>query len=230
MSASTLTTVYLVGSLGRRFGEKWELDVMSPGEAVRAIDINTRGALGAFLCGPAKNRPFKVALQRKDNAIDKEEATHRSGRSTIYIIPTIRGRDKGFTKIIIGAALIALSFVPGVQAFTIPALGLKAGFLSTMFVAFGASLVLGGISQLLTPRPETPKETEERLSKSFDGNASTVVQGGCVPVVYGRALVPAIPISISIENNDVSVTDSGEPPGDVDGTELPGGGIQYDPA
>ena len=53
-----LTTIHLVGSLGERFGKTWHLDVKSPAEAIRAIDVNTRGALAAYLRGPGRERGF----------------------------------------------------------------------------------------------------------------------------------------------------------------------------
>ena len=224
--APKLTTVYLVGSLGRAMGkEKWELDVKSTAEAIKAININTRGALERYLGGPAKERLYRVAIQKRSNVIDPNELGNRSGYGTIFIMPTIRGRNSGAGKIIAGAALIALAFVPGVQAFAIA--GLKAGFLSNALIGFGASFLIGGITQLLTPTPKGPAgQEEQRQSSTFAGNASAVVQGSCVPVVYGRALVSPIPVSVTFDNNDVSVTDAGNV-GVVTVDNLQGGGQQY---
>lgn len=222
MNTAALTQVYLVGSLGKRFGEHWELSVSSPAEAIRALDVNTKGELAAYLRGPAAKRWYKVAVQRPDNVLDATEVTHRSGRGAIYIIPTIRGRNSGVGKILVGAALIALSFVnPGLTGFALKAYG-------SILVGFGTSLVVGGISQLLTPRPQTPgPDAEQANSTSFQGNTTAIAQGGCVPVVYGRMLVSALPISITITNNDVATTQAGES-GVVITTNLQGGGQQYE--
>lgn len=216
-----LTTVYLVGSLGRAMGrEKWELDVKSTAEAIKAININTRGALERYLSGPAKERLYKVAIQKRSNVIDTAELGNRSGHGAIFIMPTIKGRNSGAGKIIAGAALIALAFVPGVNV-------LAAGLAAKLFIGFGTSLLLGGITQLLTPTPKGPAgQEEQRQSSTFAGNASAVVQGSCVPVVYGRALVSPIPVSITFDNNDVSVTDAGDV-GVVTVDNLQGGGQQY---
>lgn len=227
-----LTTIHLVGSLGAAMGRHtWELDVKSPGEALRAIDINTRGALFAYLGGPARTRAYRIALQRRDNVIDAQEAANRSGRSTIYIMPTIRGRNSGTGKIIVGAALIALSFInPGLLPYTWSFVGTAAFTAATTIItSFGISLVLGGITQLLTPTPQGPNANPEQAqSTSFPGTAGAVVQGGCIPVVYGRALVSPIPIAVTVTNNDVSSTDAGTQ-GGVNATPLPGGGTQYEP-
>ncbi len=234
MSAE-LTKIVLVGSLGKAIGRsEWHLDVRSTSEALRAIDINTRGALGDYLRGPARDRFYRIALQKRTNVIDPKEATNRSGRSTIYIMPAIRGRDKGIGKIIAGVALIALTVLSAGGAFGVAAEAFfgTAGGLSVagaITIGFGVSLILGGISQILTPRPQGPNASPEQAqSTAFPGTAAAVVQGGCVPVVYGRALVSPIPVSITTNNNDVSTSAAGTL-GDVITVQIPGGGSQYAP-
>ncbi len=214
MSAE-LTTVYFVGSLGKAIGHhRVELDVKSPAEAIRAMEANTKGALGRYLRGPAANKYYRIAVQKKDNTIDPKEASNRTGRSTIYFIPTIRGRNSGWGKIIVGAVLIIIG------AFTAVVGG---GYL----IGFGVSLLFGGVVQLLTPIPKGPTAAQEQAaSTTFPGNAATVVQGAPVPIIYGRALATPIPISITVSNNDTSTTAAGTP-GDPTTSTLDGGGVQY---
>lgn len=229
--SATLTTVHLVGSLGRAVErEEWTLDVKSPGEAIHAINVLTRGALERYLAGPARARLYRIALGKRDNVIDAKEGGNRSGRTTIYIMPTIRGRNSGIGKVLAGIALIGLAIIN--PAFLPFALQTAAGGLTlagSIVVGFGISLVLGGISQILTPKPEGPTtQPEQAQSTSFPGNAGSVVQGGCVPVVYGHALVSPIPVSVTITNNDVSTSAAGTP-GSVIVTPIDGGGTQYGP-
>lgn len=233
-----LTKVYLVGSLGKALGrELWELDVTSVSEALRAIDINTRGGLERYLRGPGAKRHYKIALQKKTNLIDiKEEVHNRSGRSAIYIMPTIKGRNDGWGKVAAGVVILALAWWnPYGWAYTAGAVAGAGGaatsasltIAGSLAVGFGVSLVLGGITQLLTPTARSPQEAaEQKNSTTFQGNAATVVQGGCVPVVYGRALVTPIPVSITVDNDDLSTTSAGEE-GVIEETDLNGGGIQY---
>lgn len=225
-----LTTIHLVGSLGRAIGHtKLELDVFSAAEAVRAIDIVTNGKLGTYLSGPARDKLYKVAVQRKENTIGREELHNRSGRSTIFIMPTIRGRDSGVGKVLAGVALIALAVIGGPAGWAIAGQG--AGWfgagIATIGVGFGVSLLVGGITQLLTPSPKTTDNAELAQSTSFQGNASAVAQGGPIPVVYGRALVPAVPISVTVLSNNVSSTSAGTL-GAIGITRLKGGGVQYE--
>lgn len=246
MNTPTLTTVYLVGSLGRAMRRtKWELDVKSVSEAVRAIDINTRGALAAYLSGPARDRHYKIALQKRDAVIDPAEMSHRSGRSTIYIMPTIRGRKGGVGKILLGVALVALAFtgagamlgstmygiMGGTAGVSLGAGGYAAvaglSLIGTAVAGFGVSLILGGITQLITPKAQgdvTPEE--QRASTTFPGNTTAVVQGGAIPLVYGHALVSPTPISVTIANNDVSISNAGVVAGRTT-WNLEGGGVQY---
>lgn len=234
MTTPTLTTIHLVGSLGRAVGHyKLEMDVFSVGEAVRAIDIVTDGKLSQYLRGPGKDKYYKVALQKRDNVVDKEELTHRSGRSTIWIIPTIRGRNSSGGKILAGIAILALTYFTGGLAVGaagwMGATATAASPLGIMAIGFGVSLLLGGITQLLTPKPQGPAANEEMAqSTSFQGNATAVVQGGPVPIVYGRMLVPALPISITISNNTQQITNAGTL-GTVDSTDLQGGGTEDSP-
>lgn len=236
-----LTTIHLVGSLGRAPGittSTWHLDVKSTAEALRAININTRGALERYLRGPGRDRGYRIALQKRENVIDPSEAGNRSGRSTIYILPALRGRNSGTGKIIAGAALLALvslasaGFLTAAAGNFVGAGVFSGGSLTSaglVAVGFGTSLILGGITQLLTPTPRSPTDAPDAVNSStFQGNASVVVQGGCVPLVYGRALVSPIPISITIANNDVPITDAGTV-GTVVTTNLPGGSTQYEP-
>lgn len=235
MSKKELTKVYLVGSLGKAIGrEEWDLDVNSVSEALRAIDINTKGGLERYLRGPGAKRHYKIALQKKENLIDiKGEMHNKSGRSTIYVMPTIRGRNEGWQKIAAGVVILALTYftgglaTPAVGGWATAGASSSLGLVGSVAVGFGISLVLGGITQTLTPTARTPEEAaEQRNSTVFQGNASVVVQGGVVPVIYGRALVTPIPISITIDNDDLSTTSAGDE-GTVEETELQGGGIQY---
>ena len=189
--------VHLGGRLGTLFGRMWSLNVNSVAEAIHAININTKGALHQYLAKDNGQRKYVVSLQKKDNSIGEEELKNRIGHSDIYIYPSVRGRSDGF-KIILGAALILVGlFVPGL------------GLYGVALIGFGASLVLGGITQWLTP---TPKQYQQNQSYDFQGNATTVNQGGCVPVVYGRYLVAPLPISIAFNGqagNSVSVSGGG---------------------
>jgi len=222
-----LTNIFLVGSLGTRFGKKWSLNVKSIPEALRAINVNTKNKLFEYLSGDAKSKLYKIAVGKKQNVIPANEASNRSGNNNIYIIPTVAGADSGLGKILAGIAIIGLAVVTGgLAGVAIGAKGLV-GALLLGAVGVGVSLVLGGVVQLLTPVPKFDANEEATARSSvFQGNSVGAAQGGTPSVIYGRALVSPMPISISINNNDVSTTKAGAQ-GIVERTNLAGGGYEY---
>jgi predicted phage tail protein len=222
-----LTTIHLGGALGKRFGEIWRLRVSSPAEALRAIDTNTRGAFLAYLGGAGKAKYYKVALGRKDQLLGAEEVGHRSGTVDIYVWPTIKARNSGVGKIIAGIALLALVIWNPAGLFYVAANATTAGGLTVLgdvTVAVGTSLLLGGISQLLAPHPN--QNQGELNSNNFQGTIAAGQQGGSVPVVYGKALVSPIPVSIWFNAVDWNTTANAYV-GTLQITDLPGGGTEY---
>jgi predicted phage tail protein len=100
-------------------------------------------------------------------------------------------------RIIAGIALVAIGlFVPGIGA-----LGVQ------ILVGVGASLVLGGVAQLLTPTPRVAQgadtQDDPRKSYSFSGIQNTSRQGVPVPIVYGETVVGSVVISAGIDTVQV---------------------------
>lgn len=75
-------------------------------------------------------------------------------------------------------------------------------------IGIGASLVLGGVAQLLTPVPKIPtgknSDKDPRKSYSFSGVQNTSRQGVPVPIVYGETLVGSVVISAGIDTVQVT--------------------------
>lgn len=213
------TRIVLGGKLGLLFGEEWQLDVMSPTEALRAIDANLGGQLRTYLGGEGAKGLYRVCVQRDDNDLAKEEIDHRSGRSDIYVLPAIEGANSGAGKIILGIALLAVAWW-NPYAWGSVIIGAIGGM--------GASLVLGGVTQLLTPIPKDAASSEQRQSFDFQGAATATAQGVCVPIVYGRMLIAPVPIAIAFNTQDLSVTANVEA-GGVETNPLPGGGYEFVP-
>ena len=86
--------------------------------------------------------------------------------------------------------------------------GLATGFISatasTIIGGIGASLVLGGIAQLISPQQtyssaERGKEAARFESFTFSGITNTVQQGLPVPICYGRAYIGSSVISSGLD-------------------------------
>lgn len=201
-----LTTIHLGGKLGQLFGKRWDLMVASPAEAIRAIDVNLKGELRKYLFKQGKTKFYKVGVGKKDALIEEKELGNRSGNSTIHISPVAKGRNSGVGKIFAAVAIAVATF------YTFGTAGIFANAaLATAGYAAAASLAIGGVVQLLTPTPNFNQNAEGDSrgdgSTFFQGGATAISQGGAIGLVYGRALVTPMPISISTNNTDRSKPD-----------------------
>jgi predicted phage tail protein len=117
----------------------------------------------------------------------------------LVIAPVITGAggSGGSTlgKILVGAALIGLAFVPGIGTAIIGTFGVGAGAgaaagisVGSLLFGLGTSLVLSGIADLLAPTPKKPKDNETRSSYLFDRAAELTTQGMPIPLLYGQFL------------------------------------------
>lgn len=142
---------------------------------------------------------YRVSLGERDLVL--EEIHEPAGRQVIKIVPVVAGAGK-VGSILAGVALIALSFVSfGAGAFA--GVGIAGAFGSTALFGVGVNLLLGGISQLLTPTPATgigsDSNSDPRKSYSFSSIQNTSRQGTPVPVVYGETIVGSVVISAGID-------------------------------
>jgi predicted phage tail protein len=187
-----LTTVVLGGPLGRRFGRVWRLDlgVPSPAEAVRALSAVCKGFARYLVENSA---PGFHVFDGKQDVGAEELATPAAGSRVITVMPALAGAKAGWFQVVLGAVLIA-----GGAVMTLTGFG--AAFAPTAF-GLGASLVVGGVSQLLfaPPTPLAPVERpENQPSYTFNGPVNTLGQGHPVPICYGELEVGNCVISAGI--------------------------------
>ncbi len=126
-------------------------------------------------------------------ALSENELGHPSGEQEIRIIPVIGGAGVA-GRILAGVALVAASFIPGVGALAV-----------NLMLGVGASLVLGGVAQLISPVPTLDggddSQGDPRKSYSFSGIQITSRQGLPIPVVYGEMIVGSIVVISSIDSD-----------------------------
>ena len=182
----------------------FEADVASAAEAVRFLVTNFPN-----LERHMADQHYRVSVGSYDLTL--EELHDPAGQQEIKVVPVMAGAGGGVGRILIGAALIAGAFFTG--GATIGLLGLAAPIaVSTVLAGIGATLVLGGVSQLLTPVPKVNQLTggtaantdqDPRKSYSFSGIQQTSRQGVPVPIVYGETLVGSVVISAGIDTVQV---------------------------
>jgi predicted phage tail protein len=79
---------------------------------------------------------------------------------------------------------------------------IASGSMASMAMNFGASLVLGGIAQMLAPTPKTPETKESVQNYAFNGATNTTRQGVAIPICYGQLMVGGAVISSGVSPED----------------------------
>ncbi|WP_105875130.1 tail assembly protein [Cronobacter malonaticus] len=197
---SELVHVQLGGAMAKHFGRHWHLKVRNTKQAIDLIEANRPG--------------FKAWIKRNMNTYDKYhiQITNKQGHkwsmdeteyqmmgesdniSRIRITPVPRGSGgSGFEwfQTLVGAAMVV------VGAFT----SVVTGGASTALVAGGLSLMMGGISMLLSPQAanSSVRQADNTESFYFDGPQNTTNQGNPVQLIYGEeVLVGSQVVSSSI--------------------------------
>jgi len=206
MSATQLTSIKVYGELADFLGfTVFDAAVSDAAEAVRCLMANFP-KLEAHM-GP---RYYKIIID--DVEIEPKEYFHPTN-SAIKIVPVVGGEGgRGLGSVLMGAAMIGLAFATGGAALawtaTVPGVtpavfaGVSGTFFGKAALYIGAGLVLGGISQMLTPVP--PKPTEETQdSFAFASPVNLSKAGSVVPVLYGQRLIGSTVISAGIHVEEV---------------------------
>ncbi len=206
-----LRKVRLYGQLAEFVGRKViEADLSSAAEAVRMLIANF-----PELDRHMADQNYRVLVG--DGALTLDDLHNPVGQEEIKIVPVIVGAGGSTGQVLAGAALIGLSLAfPGGGLFGGTVFGFlggpaaSAGILTAVGTGIsyiGASLVLGGVAQMISPTPEIqqgPDTVQDpRKSFSFSGIQNTSRGGTPVPIVYGKTLTGSVVISAGIDTEQV---------------------------
>lgn len=186
----TLRTVRLYGVAGTRFGRVHRLAVASTREAVRALCVTVPG-FEKFMMN-AKDNGLTFAVFHGRRNVTEDEIEHPVGSDEIRIAPILIGsKNGGLFQTILGAALVV------VGVFT-------SEFGGSTLIGLGASMMLGGVMQMLSPQTSglAGAGPNNGTSYYFNGPVNSAAQGEPVPLVYGRMLVGSKVISSGIYAED----------------------------
>ena len=219
--------IRLYGPLAKFIGQrKFLAEISSAGEAVRMLLANFPG-----LERHMADQYYKVIVDSHESDLDE---IHYPASQTIKIVPVLGGAGGGTGKILAGVALVAFALIAGPAAGGFLGLGASAfgtaatattaatGFVlgagaAAVIGSVGVALILGGVSQLLSPTPQLGQigpasqslggrntttegtEMDPQESYSFSGIQNTSRQGTPVPVVYGETIVGSVVISAGID-------------------------------
>ena len=197
------TEIKLYGHLKEATGRSsFKAKVSNTAEAVKFLIANF-----PTLEHEMANQYYRVSVNNVD--IDKTELHDPVGIAEIKIVPVITGSGRGFGKILLGAALIGLSFLLPGPAIPFKNLQFGGGALFTGgttiargLAYIGAALVLQGIADLFTPAVEP--EAEDPLSANFSNAINTTLATVPIPILYGECITGSVVISAGIDTADGS--------------------------
>jgi predicted phage tail protein len=212
-----MKVVKVYGALRKKLGQcRFEFYADTPAQALKALCVNFPGLDRWFVDREGDGMHFRVTVGREKitNAAPEGLVLPWSEREVFSITPVVTGAGEGFTNVLIGIGLIAVSFLlPGAGAFgttsifgATAATAGTAGALTTLATSLsliGASLILTGVAQMISPQPElgfnTGKEAARLESFTFSGIVNTSKQGLPVPIAYGRVFTGSAVISSGLD-------------------------------
>lgn len=194
-----MVNVRFYGSL-KQFGSDFRLDCQTTAEIVQALTSQIP-KLRQFI----QQGLFTVRVGRDyfDNRYLEQGLSHKlKDDATVHFTPVLKGsKHGGLFGVIAGVAIIAGAI----------ALGPLAGIISTnaawIVGSVGASLLLGGVAQMLTKMPEMKQGTEKenKQSTAFSNLSNMTAQGKPMPLAYGRIRVGSLIISQGVETMDTEI-------------------------
>ena len=193
-----MVNVRFYGSL-KQFGSEFRLDCKTPAEVVQAL-ASQIPKLRQFI----QQGLFTVRVGRDyfDNRYLEQGLNQKlKDDATVHFTPTLKGSKRGgLFGVIAGVALIATAFALGPLGFSV--IGANAAW---MVGGVGASMLLGGVAQMLTKMPSmsTGKDAEKKQSTSFSNLSNMAAQGRPMPLAYGRIRVGSLIISQGVETMDI---------------------------
>ncbi len=124
----------------------------------------------------------------------------------IHIVPRVAGaKSGGVFQIVLGAAAIAGSFFTAGATLAAWGAAIGAGGMTGILFSLGASMVLGGVAQMLAPKARTPRTQTTDNGKQntyFSSLDNMVAQGNVLPVLYGEMRVGSRVVSQEISTAD----------------------------
>jgi predicted phage tail protein len=208
-----------MGELGERFGaEHTYYNLRNAADAIKLLCINMPEFKDYLLESEENGIGYQVLQGGVD--FNYEDLLLPFGERELVIVPVVSGSGDAGSQILAGIGLIALTIITGGIASAGVALGglFGIGTVGTAIVGIGASLVLGGVAQALSPQPQVPtlggfgtttygggsrmgsrnrtngpenvtSGIDGQQSYAYTGAANSVGVGATVPLAYGKVLI-----------------------------------------
>ena len=206
-----MKVVKVYGALRKRLGQcRFEFDVATPAQAIKALCVNFPGLDKWLIDSEQDGVGYRVAISKEKVTEENVNPLFMpfSDREVFSITPVVAGAGRSAGSILAGIGLIALAVVNPFGAAAIGTLGITAPIaVSAAVGTIGATLLLGGIAQAISPQPEPPSIEESARLESFtiSNVVNTSRQGLPVPIAYGRVFVGSAVLSSGLDVDQVQV-------------------------
>ena len=235
--------VLLAGELGEKYGKQHEYyNLQTPADAIKLLCFNYPKLKQELIQAHHNGVGYKVIQGGASMGYDELQLPF--GSKPLLVVPVISGSGGKTGQILLGVGLVAASFLlPGAGLFgTTSAFGISAAgatgagvvagsafgtALGVGLSAVGASLILQGTANLISPQPQLGNLGANRIrgkgtsvrgpgpdgvtrggsgeqSYAFTGPANTVGTGATLPVIYGRVITGGHLLAADLEVSDDS--------------------------
>ena len=221
-------TVRLLGDLGERYGVEHEYhNLRTPADAIKLLCINKPELMKEL--AEAHEHGIGYRMIQAGTDLDYADLKLPIGSNDLILVPVVVGSGGGVGKVLAGVALVLAAVVLcpvaiGAVGVTLGGAGVIGATAATAIGAIGASLILGGVAEMLSPQPVIPtpggmdraeatstdgpqsvtRGTDGRQSYFYTGAANTVGVGVTIPVAYGEVLIGSNLLSANVEIADES--------------------------
>lgn len=190
-----MTKIELSGVLGKTFGNVHHRLISTVHEAGVALSATIPGFEKFMNNSKEKGLTFAVFKGKKN--ISEDDLGFPVSGEVIRIVPVVIGSKKaGILQTILGAVLVVAGFI---STFT------PAAAAAPYLYSMGASMMLGGVIQMLSPQPgglARKESSDNKASYAFGGVTNTASQGYPVGLLYGKRRIGGAIISAGIYVED----------------------------
>jgi predicted phage tail protein len=181
-------TIRLYGKLGAQFGRVHRYAVSSTGDAIRALCAMLPGFERELMSSADRGIAYACFIGTRNIGLDR--LNDPAGADDIRIAPILQGSKRGgILQTIVGAVLVVVGTY----------------FAQGWAVQLGASMMLGGVMQMLSPQ-QTGLGSKDSInngaSYNMNGAVNTQAQGNPEPLLYGEAIVGSVVVSGGIYAED----------------------------
>ncbi|WP_367672810.1 tail assembly protein [Serratia symbiotica] len=196
-----LRTIRFHGPMINHFGREFTYRALTVPKAIDAMKNLLPGFERYMLEAHRRGLAFSIFVGKRNVGQDELDLT--KGTEDIHLLPVVIGSKRaGMFQLVFGAALIGAAMLTGPAGWA--AFGASGTFGGTLAMA-GASMVLGGVCQMLSPQIgglRTRQDQDSKPSYAFGGPVNTTAQGHPVGVLYGTREIGGAVISAGIYTED----------------------------